>query len=72
MKKLEEFIDNEVVLHKDKLIGLDKASQRLDKFYFQCSINITNYTSFASMLKFVCILSLMAKLLLREVLVLEI
>ena len=29
----------------------------MDVFYFQSSINITKYTSFASMLKFVCILS---------------
>ena len=56
MKELEEFIDNEVVLLKDKFLSFDKAS-RLDVFYFQSSINISNYTSFAPMLKFVCILS---------------
>ena len=57
MKEFEEFIDNEVVLHKDKFLSFDKASQSLDVFYFQSSINITKYTSFAFMLKFVCILS---------------
>ena len=57
MKEFEEFIDNEVVLHKDKFLSFDNASQSLDVFYFQSSINITKYTSFASMLKFVCILS---------------
>ena len=57
MKELEDFIDNEIVLHKDKFLSFDKASQRLDVFYFQSSINIAKYTSFASVLKFVCILS---------------
>ena len=57
MKELEEFTDNKVVLHKDKFLSFDKASQRLDVFYFQSSISITKYTSFVFMLKFVCILS---------------
>ena len=57
MKELEEFIDNEVVLHKDKFLSFDKACQHLDVFYFQSSVNIIIYTSFLSMLKFVCILS---------------
>ena len=56
-KEFEEFIDNEVVLHKDKFLSFDKASQRLDVFYFQSSISITKYASFVFMLKFVCILS---------------
>ena len=57
MKELEEFINNEVFLHQDKFLSFDKASQRLDVFYFQSSVNITKNTSFASMFKFVCILS---------------
>ena len=57
MKELEEFIDNKVVLHKNKFLSFVKASQSLSVFYFQSSVNIAKYTSFVSMLKFVCILS---------------
>ena len=57
MKELEELINNEFVLHKDKFLSFDKASQHMDVFYFQSSINITKYISFASMLKFICTLS---------------
>ena len=57
MKELEELIGNEVILHKDKFVSFDKASQRLDMLYFQSSINITKHASFASMLKLIFILS---------------
>ena len=58
MKELEEFIGNEVVLHKGKFfLSFNKALQYLDVFCFQSSINITKYLSFASILKFVCILN---------------
>ena len=70
MKELEEFIDNEVILHKNKSLGFDKPSQHLDVFYFQSSISITKYTSFASILKFVCIRS-PGQTSVREVLVLQ-
>ena len=56
-KELEEFIDNEVVLHKDKFLSFDKAFQRLDVFHFQSSIIITKCTFFASVLKFLGIIS---------------
>ena len=71
MKDLEEFIDNEVVLYNDKFLSFDKASQRLYVFYFQSSINITKYTSFASILLISFVSLVMAKLLLRDVLDLE-
>ena len=57
MKEFEEFLDKEVVLHKDKFLSFNKASQCLDVFYFQSSINITKYISSASLPKFVCMLS---------------
>ena len=50
-------LTEDLVLHKEKFISYDRATQRLDDFYFNSTVNVKKYPELSFVLKFVIVLS---------------
>ena len=51
------FLTEDLVLHKEKFISYDRATQRLDDFYFNFTANVKKYPELSFVLKVVFVLS---------------
>ena len=43
-ESFQNFLTDDLALHKEKLISYDRATQRLDDFYFNSTVNVKKYT----------------------------
>ena len=43
-ESFQNFLTADLALHKEKLISYDRATQRLDDFYFNSTVNVKKYT----------------------------
>ena len=50
-------LTEDLVLHKEKFISYDRATQRLDDFYFNSTVNVKKYPELSFVLKIVIVLS---------------
>ena len=51
-------LTEDLILHKEKFISYDRATQRLDDFYFNSTVNVNKYPELSFVLKVVFVLSL--------------
>ena len=51
------FFTEDLALHKEKFISYDRATQRLDDFYFNSTVNVKKYPELSFVLKVVFVLS---------------
>ena len=51
------FFTEDLALHKEKFISYDRATQRLDDFYFNSTVNVKKYPELSFVLKIVIVLS---------------
>ena len=50
-------LTEDLVLHEEKFVSYDRATQRLDDFYFNSTVNVKKYPELSFVLKFVFVLS---------------
>ena len=50
-------LTEDLILHKEKFISYDRATQRLDDFYFNSTANVKKYPELSFVLKVVFVLS---------------
>ena len=56
-ESFRNFLTEDLVLHKEKFISYDRATQRLDDFYFNSTVNVKKYPELSFVLKIVIVLS---------------
>ena len=57
-ENFHNFLTENLVLHKEKFISFDRATKRLDDFYFNSTVNVKKYPELSFVLKVVFVLSL--------------
>ena len=55
-ESFRNFLTEDLVLHKEKFINYDRATQRLDDFYFNSTVNVKKYPELSFVLKVVFVL----------------
>ena len=56
-ESFHNFLTEDLVLHKEKFINYDRATQWLDDFYFNSTVNVKKYPELSFVLKIVIVLS---------------
>ena len=56
-ESFHNFLTEDLVLHKEKCISYDRATQRLDDFYFNSTVSVKKYSELSFVLKVVFVLS---------------